>query len=273
MEESPKTNYNNAIEEYYKLKGDYDSTYKRKLRVIKNKDISLKEKRELLRKIKLPCIHCKKRVGTIFTNKNGILKAVCGGTPQCKLNIEIKKADTRYLPTVITDIRNIIQKVQQEIIETKLDFLFGLETETETIVLFEALKERFNKASGLLINLEDIIQELYATKTRKEEVETATLQLYLENERFESAIAQYKNTQNTQFLSDAIEIYITKILALQGNIQYNKYADIYIDRENKDGIVILNKEPPAAYVLKTPFVTIIQQEHEWDAGMVKHNLK
>ena len=273
MEESSETKYNDTIEEYYKLKGDYDRSYKRKLRVIKNKDIPLKEKRELVRKIKLPCIHCKKRVGTIFTNKDGVLKAFCGGTPQCNLNIEIKKADTRYLPAVIGDVQKILQKIKREIIETKLDFLFGLETEKDTIALFESLKERFSKASGLLVNLENIIQELHATKERKEEVEKATLQLYLENERFASAIAQYKETQNTSFLRDAIEIYITKILSLQKNIQYSKYADIYIDGENKNSVIILDKEPPVAYVLKTPTLTIRQQEHEWEPGKIKYNLK
>ncbi len=91
MEEGPEVNYNAAIEEYYKLKQEYDRTYKRKLRVLKNKDISLKEKRELLHKIKLPCIHCKKRVGTIFTNEGGVLKAVCGGTPQCSLILKYKR--------------------------------------------------------------------------------------------------------------------------------------------------------------------------------------
>lgn len=273
MEESVEINYNDALENYYRLKGDYDRTYKRKLRAIKNKDISLKEKRELFSKLKLPCIHCKKRVGTIFTNQGGVLKAVCGGTPKCKLNIEIKKADTRYLPAVIANIQDVLQNIKREIIETKLDFLFGLETEKATITLFETLKEKFHKANALLVNLEHIIQESYAIKERQEAVEEATLQLYLENERFVSAVTQYKETENSTFLTDAIEIYITKILDLQERIQYSKYADIYIDRENKDGVIILDKEPPVTYALKTPDLTIRQKEHEWDPGRIKHNLK
>jgi hypothetical protein len=273
MDENSLNNYNDALEEYYKLKQEYDRNYKRKLRTIKKKDISLKEKRELLRKIKLPCIHCKKRVGTIFTNEGGVLKALCGGTPACSLNIEIKKADTRFLPAVIANVQRIIQKIKREIIETKLDFLFGLETEKDTVGLFESLKEKFNKASGLLVNLEGVILELYASKERKESVEEAVLQLYVENERFANAIAQYKETQTPSFLTDAIEIYINNILSLQERIQYNKYANIYVDRENKDGVIILDKEPPAAYVLKTPTITIIQQEHEWEPGIIKHNLK
>lgn len=268
MQENLSDTYNDVLEEYYRLKREYDHNYNSKKQIIKNKDISLKEKRELLRKIKLPCVHCKKRVGTIFTNKDGVLKAVCGGSSPCSLHIVIKKADTRYLPTVIDNVNNIIQKIQQEIIETKLDFLFGLETETETIALFESLKEKFNKASKLLINLGGIIQMSYANKERNAEIEAATLQLYLENEQFGNAIAEYKKTQKTSFLSDAIEIYITKILILQEQIQHNKYADIYVDKEDKDGIVILNKDPPIAYVLKSPFITIRQQEHQWEAGII-----
>jgi len=272
-EKSPSNIYDESVEDYFRLKTEYDNKYKTKKRAIKNRDISLKEKRVLLRKIKIPCIHCKKRVGTQFTNTNGILRAVCGGTPPCELNIEIKKADTRYLPAVISNIQNIVRKIKKEIIETKLDFLFGLEKEKETISLFESFKEKFNKANAFLVNLEEIIQSTYAEKERKAEIETATLQLYLENEQFTNAIASYKETKNNTFLSDAIEIYIDKILILQERIQYNKYAEIYVDGEDKGGMIILDGEPPVAYALKAHPITIRQQEHEWEKGDVKHNLK
>ena len=90
------------------------------------------------------------------------------------------------------------------------------------------------------MQVNQIIQSTYAEKERKAEIETATLQLYLENEQFTNAIASYKETKNKRFLSDAIEIYINKILTLQERIQYNKYAEIYVDGENNNGVIIIS---------------------------------
>jgi len=272
--EHSQEDYMQALRQYYKLKQTYEQYYRKKKRNIKNRDISLEEKRSLLRKFKMPCINCRKKGGTIFTNDNGILKAICGvAQSPCSLDIEIKKADWRYLPTVIEEAKIIVHKIKKQIIKTKLNFLFGLESEDITIKAFEKLKTEFDKAYGLLVNLEERLQVNYAEKQRAEEIEQYKLQLYLANEEFSAAIEEYRATQNTALLSDAIEIYIDKILKLQKLIQETKYAEIYVDKEKKDGVLILNRDPPDKYVLKAFPLGILQNEEEWDPGTIIRNLK
>ena len=54
-------NYNTAIEAYYQLKQKYEAGYKKKKNKIKRRDISSKEKQQLIRKINLNCIQCRKK--------------------------------------------------------------------------------------------------------------------------------------------------------------------------------------------------------------------
>ena len=272
--EHSQEDYMQALRQYYKLKQTYEKYYREKKRKIKNRDISLQEKKNLLRKFKMPCINCRKKGGTIFTNDNGILKAICGvAQSPCSLDIEIKKADWRYLPTVIENVKGIAHKIKKQIIETKLNFLFGLESEDITIKAFEKLKTEFDSAYALLVDLEERLQVNYAEKQRAEEIEQYKLQLYLANEEFSAAIEGYRAAQNAALLSDAIEIYIDKILELQKLIQETKYAEIYVDKEKKNGVLILDREPPDKYVLKAFPLGILQNEEEWEPGTIIRNLK
>ena len=266
--------YLEAVKDYYQLKKTYDDIYKRRKKKIKRRDISLGEKKVLLGKLKMKCVSCKRSVGTLFTNANGILKAVCGDTTSpCRLHIEIKKSDWRYLPLVIEHVQKIVDKIKRQIIETKLNFLFGLEEERATVDIFERLKEDFNRAQSLLVNLEDILLSSENWVERNRMIKTIRLQLYEKNQEFRAAIDEYKKTQNATLLTDAMKIYIKQILHLEGRIQHFKYANIYIDNEDKQGDLILDQKPPDVYVLKTPNNTILQQEESWDTGNVISNLK
>ena len=87
--------YNELIEamnDYYKLKHQYNNTVvSEKNKILKNDTLSSKDKRRRFKQLVYKCINCKQNGGTIFTNTNGFLKAVCGSDTPCKLNIEIMK--------------------------------------------------------------------------------------------------------------------------------------------------------------------------------------
>ena len=128
-----------AMKHYYKLKQQYDNILqKQKLKIINNETLSKKEKRDRFIRIQRKCINCKKSGGTIFTNINDRLKAICGSTEPCNLNIELFKSkftDSREeLRLYLSDL----DKNKTIIIMTKLDFLFGYKSEEETLSDFNA---------------------------------------------------------------------------------------------------------------------------------------
>jgi hypothetical protein len=126
---------NDAFNEYYKLKNKYDSDYnKDKQKIIKNKTMSWKEKRNEFKQLKPKCINCKRPVGTIFSIKKSgdpkndfrELKAICGSlTEPCTLNININAGVTYNILDHIKELEKDVENYKNEIIEYKNKLLFG----------------------------------------------------------------------------------------------------------------------------------------------------
>ena len=97
-------NLENALNEYYKLKSNYENeNYKNKKVIMNNKELSKREKQREFQRLKPKCINCKRVGGTLFTNtikdkdddtkiKNiRTLKAICGVHENpCNLKIIIE---------------------------------------------------------------------------------------------------------------------------------------------------------------------------------------
>jgi hypothetical protein len=76
------------MDKYYILKKKYEETVtNEKKKILKNDSLSSADKRVRFKEIAFKCIKCKQKGGTIFTNNNNILKAVCGSSTPCDLNI------------------------------------------------------------------------------------------------------------------------------------------------------------------------------------------
>ena len=160
------------------------------------------------------------------------------------------------------------------IIETKLEFLFGLEEEDRVVARFEEIKKRYENWYTHLIDLETFLEEKYNWKERKANIEQDNLKLYIINEEFKEAINEYKKSNNIKNLQEAIEIYIKQILPLEEEIQYNKYSSISVcctagetlwcKEDDKKS----NKDKDYTYVLKTPQIGILQNEGIWEEGAI-----
>ena len=81
-----------AIDNYFKLKQKYEkqiNDYIGKIR--KNESLTKREKRSLFKEFQPKCVNCKQVGGTLFTNKDRVLRAKCGSAEPCKLDIEINE--------------------------------------------------------------------------------------------------------------------------------------------------------------------------------------
>ena len=256
--------YLNAFEHYYDLKNKYNKYIRKIKNRIKRLDISDREKKEMFKRQKIKCIHCKKPGGTIFTEKNRILKATCGNpTKKCKLHIEIKKSVTLFIPTALEKARKNLEIIKQMIIKVKLAFLFDLENETQTTQTFEKYKKRFDEYFAYVTNLETMRQRLYHLNERLAEIEKDQLQLYIFNEEFKQIIENYKEKPDPKLMTNAIELYINQIVPTEEKIQDNKYTDIHIEPNEEE-----NK-----FYLKSNIVDIRQKEEIWKEGKVIANTK
>jgi hypothetical protein len=141
-----------AINEFYKLKNEYEKTLlNEKISIINNTSLSKEDKLKKYKLFKPKCINCKQEVGTIFTSNNKKLIAKCGAvkssfqnnfTP-CNLNIEIEKGNIEILSNIINEFSDEKEQDKDDIIKTKLNYFFNFESEENTIKIFKEQKKSY----------------------------------------------------------------------------------------------------------------------------------
>ena len=66
--------YLEKLNQYYSLKKNYETKkQEKKMRILRNDNLSMRQKQEAYSKLKMNCFNCGRRVGTIFKNEDGVL--------------------------------------------------------------------------------------------------------------------------------------------------------------------------------------------------------
>jgi hypothetical protein len=210
-----------AFNEYYKLKNKYENDYyKDKQKIIKNKNMSWKEKRNEYKQLKPKCINCKRPVGTIFSIKHSEnsnddfreLKAICGSlTEPCTLNININAGVTFNIMEHIKELEKDIENYKNEIIEYKNKLLFGYITTETAVENFDKIKEAINDTSFLLnINYEHLFN-VVDNKITNENISKLKEEIYILVNEIKLSIKKFNSSGNVQFVRDSIIIYVNQL--------------------------------------------------------------
>ncbi len=224
-----------AITKYYKLKALYeDNINKQKQTILKSKTLSKSGKRNRFLLLKYSCINCKKEGGTVFENKNGTLKAVCGHTEKpCKLNIEINKGKYANILDLETYYLNLIETVKTEIIQTKLNYLFQFTSEEESVKQFEKLRDTLKKISLIQIDILKKYNSIFNNKEKKSELIKYNRDLILQIEENKELEKMYKSEQRDQLMTDLINNYLTVINPIEKKINELKYVKRFVNKEEE----------------------------------------
>jgi len=227
--------FDQAVTEYYKLKNKYDRPYLELVKkLVKNKEMSIDDKRKRLAALDRPCISCNSKSGTIFEQKNQMLFAKCGGGPSstCKLNIRLQRGIYDSIINIMNDVTSAINENKVKTIESKYNLLFGFASEPETIRVFDKLKVE-------LVNEVRKYQEIYAkymsivdNESKQRLIKEQNLGLIVLIQDFKNLIAEFEKTQDNQFLKDATKLYTDSIQKITLAIRELKY--VYNDVEKKE---------------------------------------
>jgi len=224
---------NDAINEYYKLKMNYESTLsKNKKKIINNTHLSLKEKRREFAQIKPKCIYCKRPGGTIFsttfdkTADARELKAICGVTAQpCKLNITILVGKYELFPITLNELSQDINNEKMEIINNKNQNIFGYISAQRTVDVFAKLKDRVSDTTSLYMSYLEEYLDIVENKQKKNDLKRDQEFFYGFISDIHDAINLFHTSDNTQYIRDAVDIYVNKLLPLLDKIMKLKYNE------------------------------------------------
>tara|TARA_B100001093_G_scaffold496100_1_gene541328 strand:+ start:862 stop:1644 length:783 start_codon:yes stop_codon:yes gene_type:complete len=257
------TKLNEAITQYYKLKEEYeDKINQNKLKIINNPILTLNEKEKKFKQIKKYCINCKSEGGTIFSNKDGILKAKCGNLSKpCGLNIEIKKGKYVLSDDLVNNLQKKINNIKIEIIKIKLDFLFNYISESEALAQFNTLKEELSKQNNLYQKAEIFNINITDNPQTKSLLDAANHDLFVEVQKIKDFCKVYKISKNKLLLNNVAENYISSVLPLTKTISDLKY--LYKTVDNIENI---------SYLIEKKF-TLASLEFPLEHGKILDNKK
>jgi hypothetical protein len=234
-----------AMNEYYKMKREYENKQQRlKERILRDNHLSKQEKIKRFQNLKTKCIHCKHEGGTVFSNENRTLKAICGNNSNpCELNIEIYIGPVYQLSDITKDIKNNMDLIKSKIIRSKLNLLFGYEEEDAIIKQFDKLKKDLEYFTKEYVYYQTMFIDIIDNKERFNKLQSDQISLYEEIQKFKAFISEFKVEQKDAIIKNAVEQYITIIQPLAKNIRELQYEYNAIEFDSTDNTYHLQQIP------------------------------
>ncbi len=244
-----KRKYLEGVDKYYEMKDQYETSINNeKKKIIAIPNLSWKEKRLKYSELRPKCINCGRPVGSIFSCKENqdferILSAVCGDKENpCPFNIKINLAETNDLRELMKEDEENLMEYKKSIILDKNNFLFGYITSEEAVKKFEEIREKVitsTENSQYFLTLFNVITD---SSKKREELNKIQTELYTNIENIKKMMSEYEKTQNKQFVTDAVDVYIDDMIPRLKKLMNGKYAKSYVDYED-DGTYKLVQLP------------------------------
>lgn len=225
--------YKESIDNYYKLKSKYEEQINKvKQNLHNNPKLSIREKKRQFNEFKPKCISCQRPVGSIFSINYDInddfrsLISLCGDRVNpCGLNINIDTGNYMLLPDLVKMNEIDIEDVKNSIIIDKNKLLFGLIQTENALENFDNYKNEINQITTLLEYYLELYNDLIDNKTKNEELNRNIELLNIQIQSIKKAIQDFNSTGDTQFVKDAVDIYVN-------NLQINVKNDNLINKIN-----------------------------------------
>jgi len=259
MEEINISNHNktymDAFNKYHTLKKIFEDKYKKKRKDIrKSNELTMQEKLFKIKNIinQITCVQCGKPGGSTFYRKNRTLYAKCNCKVPCTFSMEIKLSKCFHLPTAIKNHGAKLNDYKQNIVLTKLNYLFDLEENDITSQRFSVLKEDYVKLDKHVNMIKNLLkQQLELIETTDDDGNTnnsyrsdlykekmKSLHEHLNN--IKKICVNYKKNPDKYTLTNAITIYLSNVVPLNNEIKVIKYNQMYMDgfilKQNKYNI-------------------------------------
>ena len=246
--EEDRVKISDAIHGYYSMKEKYNSALeKRRQRLINDpvinwKSLSAQQKAKRLSMIKPACIVCKQDGGSIFTETDGKLKAICGNISQpCGFQIEVSRGKYASLETLMTESLDEVRATKDEIIRMKLDLLFRFISEDELLKKFDAVQHKLQeqlkmytefRSYYLSVTDNDDIRQDAATHTRVISEKVALIKEYMTEFR-------ESEWKNRSIIDDILVLYQQDIEPAYLKLRETKYVYSQVETtENADGALV-----------------------------------
>lgn len=225
------TNYTDALNEYFRMKDEYEKKIHTKKKMIYEKEPNKKMAKQLMRQYNPKCVKCSRPVGTIFKkDENNTYKAICGDTRNpCNLNIEIFTGTLLNFQTIFDITKEDLDDVRDIVIRQKLDTLFDYVSEEEATKLFKTQTEVYIDAETSHKGYLEKYNEMHNNPIKKQQIQDKLKALFSLVEKNKELIDEYKKTHNREFLKTAVDLQRTDIKSTIDSLRSLKHGIMEIN--------------------------------------------
>jgi len=246
--EEERTKINDAIHGYYSLKEKYNSALeKRRQRLINDpvmnwKTLSAQQKAKRLSMIKPMCIVCKQDGGSIFTETDGKLKAICGNISQpCGFHIEVNRGKYISLETLMNESLDEVRATKDEIIRMKLDLLFQFINEDELLAQFDAVQHKLQEQMKMYTEFRTYYLSVTDNDDRRKDTATHTRVIAERIAQIKEYMTEFRESEwkNRSIIDDILVLYQQDIEPAFLKLRETKYVYSQVETtENAEGALV-----------------------------------
>lgn len=246
--EEERVKINDAIHGYYSMKEKYNSALeKRRQRLINDPvinwtSLSAQQKAKRLAMIKPSCIVCKQEGGSIFTETDGKLKAICGNISQpCGFHIEVSRGKYASLETLMNESLEEVRTTKDEIIRMKLDLLFRFINEDELLEQFDAIQHKLQEQLKMYAEFRSYYLSVTDNDDIRQDTDTHSRVISEKIARIKEYMTEFRDSEwkNRSIIDDILVLYQQDIEPAYMKLRETKYVYSQVETtENANGALV-----------------------------------
>jgi hypothetical protein len=247
--EEERVKINDAIHGYYSMKEKYNTALEKRRQRLMNdpiinwKSLSAQQKAKRLAIIKPACIVCKQDGGSIFTETDGKLKAICGNISQpCGFHIEVSRGKYISLETLMNESLEEVRATKDEIIRMKLDLLFQFISEDELIEQFDAVQHKLQEQLKMYAEFRTYYLSVTDNDDMRKDSDTITRVISEKVAQIKEYMTEFRDSEwkNRSIIDDILVLYQTDIEPAFMKLRETKYTYSQVETsENADGALVV----------------------------------
>ena len=246
--EEERNKINDAIHGYYSLKEKYNSALEKRRQRLMNdpvinwKSLSAQQKAKRLAIIKPACIVCKQEGGSIFTETDGKLKAICGNISQpCGFHIEVTRGKYISLETLMNESLEEVRATKDEIIRMKLDLLFQFISEDELVEQFDAVQHKLHEQLKMYAEFRTYYLSVTDNDDIQKDTDIHTRVISEKVAQIKEFMTEFRDSEwkNRSIIDDILVLYQQDIEPAFMKLRETKYVYSQVETaENADGALV-----------------------------------
>jgi len=246
--EEERVKINDATQGYYSLKEKYNTALEKRRQRLMNdpvinwKSLSAQQKARRLALIKPACIVCKQEGGSIFTETDGKLKAICGNISQpCGFHIEVFRGKYISLETLMNESLEEVRATKDEIIRMKLDLLFQFINEDELLEQFDAVQHKLQEQMKMYSEFRTYYLSVTDNEDRRKDAATQTRVVSEKIAQIKEYMTEFRDSEwkNRSIIDDILVLYQQDIEPAFLKMREMKYIYSQVETtENADGALV-----------------------------------